>query len=758
DDDFGYSPDASIFSPTQITRRKSRVVRGQVISPSDQIERNQTYKSHFDKRIESLNYVSVESDVRFIYQKMRSERSFRVDDVRRWLTVILIGFFTALVAWAVHYFVEIIFNFKFSIMEYFVHFESHAEVHLGYLIYVSMNLSLVIIGSSVVIFLWPEAAGSGLPEVKSYLNGVRVPKALNIFTMITKFISVICSVSASLAVGPEGPMIHIGALIGGGFAEWKSRTFGFALPLMQNFRNSRDRRDFILSGSAAGIAAAFGSPIGGVLFALEETSSHWSQALTWRTFFGTMIATFTVNIFLSLVDEGRFNVKSTVIFDMGRSEGFTYYELPIFVILGVFGGCTGSIFTFLNVKLMKFRTKYLHFSKAMRMIEVMFIVILTSTVWFYISFLGGCRPREDGHRTSLVSFICPPNSYNEFASLFLVPPENAIRHLFYRGKTGEFGMLVPAVFSALYFIMSVITSGASIASGTFVPMILVGAGYGRFFGTAVKNLFPDLDIDPGTYALIGASSFMGGVSRMTISLTVILLEITNDLQYLLPIMLTLMISKWTGDFFSKPLYDAQIDVKNIPYLEGEPSFEMTKLRNIDVMVTPVCTIPIKATVGDIINTLQTTAHHGFPIVDEKKRYIGIISRSYLLLVLKYIVIGGRIELTQKEVQHYLEDLPRILLPPLLNQIEETHYEMTINLESFVNRSCLTVSDLTSVSVTFELFRSMSLRHLPVTNHKNEVVGFLTRKDLVHDRIEFYYEKNKHKIKPPKMMRSNKRRY
>lgn len=53
------------------------------------------------------------------------------------------------------------------------------------------------------------------------------------------------------------------------------------------------------------------------------------------------------------------------------------------------------------------------------------------------------------------------------------------------------------------------------ATGLFVPMILVGAGYGRFFGIAAKSLFPSLELDPGTYALIGAASFMGGVSRMT---------------------------------------------------------------------------------------------------------------------------------------------------------------------------------------------------------------------------------------------------
>ena len=51
-----------------------------------------------------------------------------------------------------------------------------------------------------------------------------------------------------------------------------------------------------------------------------------------------------------------------------------------------------------------------------------------------------------------------------------------------------------------------------------------------------------VNIYPGTYALIGAASFVGGVVRMTISLTVILIESTNEISYGLPIVLTLMVS------------------------------------------------------------------------------------------------------------------------------------------------------------------------------------------------------------------------
>ena len=53
---------------------------------------------------------------------------------------------------------------------------------------------------------------------------------------------------------------------------------------------------------------------------------------------------------------------------------------------------------------------------------------------------------------------------------------------------------------------------------------------------------------------------------MTISLTVILIESTNNIQYGLPIMITLMIAKWTGDYFNEGIYDIHILLKKIPLL------------------------------------------------------------------------------------------------------------------------------------------------------------------------------------------------
>lgn len=74
----------------------------------------------------------------------------------------------------------------------------------------------------------------------------------------------------------------------------------------------------------------------------------------------------------------------------------------------------------------------------------------------------------------------------------------------------------------------------------FVPMVVIGAAYGRFIGLILMYIYGSEFNDPGIFAIMGTAAFMAGVSRLTVSLTVIIIEITNDLANLLPIMLVIM--------------------------------------------------------------------------------------------------------------------------------------------------------------------------------------------------------------------------
>ena len=82
--------------------------------------------------------------------------------------------------------------------------------------FVLFNLCLNLIASWTCVFFEPAASGSGIPEVKGYLNGIRIPRVFNLRTLVAKFVSGTLCCSSSLPVGPEGPIIHIGGIIGAG--------------------------------------------------------------------------------------------------------------------------------------------------------------------------------------------------------------------------------------------------------------------------------------------------------------------------------------------------------------------------------------------------------------------------------------------------------------------------------------------------------------------------------------------------------------
>ena len=76
-------------------------------------------------------------------------------------------------------------------------------------------------------------------------------------------------------MGKEGPMVHTGACIASLLGQGGSRKYHLTWTWLRYFKNDRDRRDLITCGAAAGVAAAFRAPVGGVLFALEEAATWY---------------------------------------------------------------------------------------------------------------------------------------------------------------------------------------------------------------------------------------------------------------------------------------------------------------------------------------------------------------------------------------------------------------------------------------------------------------------------------------------------
>lgn len=424
--------------------------------------------------------------------------------------------------------------------------------------------------AGICVWIEPISGGSGIPEVKCYLNGVDLPRVVDIKTLFCKVIGVTCSVSAGLPVGKEGPMVHSGAVVAN-------------LVSSRSVRNDRQKRDFVTCGAAAGVCTAFSAPIGGILFALEEGASYWGPSVTWRTFFCSMVALttlYTLNSFGAAFGKVGFNKLfsfGNFIFEDGGSS-YAIYELGPFVAIGAMGGLIGAIFNDTNERITHKRIKHVNFSKQRRFLEVLAVSSLMSFVMFFLSLAWRkCTPipTDVTHRdqvdlyNQLVAFQCESGKeYNELASLLFTEPGQSIRFLFHIHQHA-FSTAALLLFFTFYISVAVLTYGIAVPSGLFVPSLLSGAAFGRLIGNIARLVYPNL-AHSNTYALIGAAAVLGGMARMTISLTVILLECTGNEQFVLPLMLTLMTARIVGSLFNDDLYHIHIHLKKgVQFLEAE---------------------------------------------------------------------------------------------------------------------------------------------------------------------------------------------
>jgi len=286
----------------------------------------------------------------------------------------------------------------------------------------------------------------------------------------------------------------------------------------------------------------------------------------------------------------------------------------------------------------------------------------------------------------------------------------------------------------------VVCYGSSVPGALFVPSLLAGAAWGRLIGSLLTQAMPALKIDPGAFALIGAASLLGGITRMTLALTVILIESTANKSFGLPLMMSLLVAKWVGDMFNHGMMEIAIEAKGIPLLGWDAPFTFRKFKARHVMkANPVC-LPMVVSLQKAVEVLQTNGHNGFPVINARGQFVGLILRSQVISIIKAQAfqvgdqIGARNRYRHLPNDAFLADYPRypsiseVLQKASINVADPTLF---LNLEPYLNPSPFVMRDESSLSRAFRLFRTMGLRHLVIVNVHNEVVGIITRKDLVH---------------------------
>ena len=736
--------------------------------------------------------------------------------ILRWALHVIIAVAVALVAVAVLGLTEQLEEGRKHLLHKIIKEKFEGEwflgIIVGYLFWVSSSAALVMVATAAVWFE-PAAGGSGIPDVMSFLNGVMRPKVVNLKTFVAKSISCICSVGGGLPVGIEAPLIHLGAIVGAGVTQARSRTLGCQTGLFRSLQTNTDRRDFITAGAACGVSAAFGAPIGGLLFVMEEVASFWDHSRSGHVFLGTMIC-YTIIAFLNSITRsstGYVGNGASVLFEVDiRIPLNITAVIPAFVLGGICGLAAG-VFTKLNIMAIQFRRRYIRPNLKYRLLEPTAIVVVYVTVMYLLAIIPPCQdtdlPDTDAtgstsnavhlgteNITLLNTVMCTKDGqYSPLGTLNLGMGKESIRHLFSRRTVNEFPAWSVAMFFIIYFTFASYTSGTHVSSGLVIPMLVMGASIGRIFGLFLVKSFTHGDsssyreseswMDPGVYALIGAGAFFGGITRLMLSICVIMVELSGDLHYLLPIMVAIVVSKAVADKIAKPLYHAQLHMDRVPFLPS--TWEESTLEEYtaaDVMSGELVVLREREYTSVILAALQTCSHHAFPVVtvpDEgplesdnplEGKFAGVVTREDIQLLLALPVLqqhhdeklathqvrDGRVldlaldhlstaarEVSQMTWGEWVEHQSSLFFTLGsgkrwhetwddaygLQEDKFANLPPVIDLSVIVNRSPYVVPLSFNLSLTYGLFRSIGLRHLVVVD--GEVpAGIITRKDLL----------------------------
>ncbi|RDY01196.1 Chloride channel protein CLC-d, partial [Mucuna pruriens] len=706
--------------------------------------------------VESLDYEVIEN------------YAYREEQAQRGKLYVSTGLAAVLINIAVENFAGWKFSVTFEIIQ-----KSYIA---GFVVYVLINLVLVYSSVYIITQFAPAAAGSGIPEIKGYLNG-----EIN----SSRIFGSIGSVGGGLALGKEGPLVHTGACIASLLGQGGSTKYHLNSRWFQVFKSDRDRRDLVTCGCAAGVAAAFRAPVGGVL---------WRSQLMWRVFFTSAVVAVVVRTAMGWCKSGKcghFGSGGFIIWDISElrsdlspfslylfssflfltgfifsgQEDYSFAELLPMAIIGVIGGLLGALFNQLTLYITTWRRNHLHKKgNRVKIIEACLVSILTSAISFGLPLLRKCSPCPDSDPTSgiecprppgmygnYVNFFCSKDKeYNDLATIFfntqvLNELDDAIRNLFSAKTINEYSSQSLLTFLVMFYALAVVTFGTAVPAGQFVPGIMIGSTYGRLVGMFVVKYYRKLNIEEGTYALLGAASFLGGSMRMTVSLCVIMVEITNNLKFLPLIMLVLLISKAVGDAFNEGIYEEQAQLRGIPLLESRPKYEMRNMTAKEACGSGrVVSFPRIVKVSDVVSILRSNKHNGFPVIEHTRSgeplVIGLVLRSHLLVILQSKVDFQHSPLPSdprgggRSIRHDSGEFAK----PVSSKgicIDDIHLssddlEMYIDLAPYLNPSPYIVPEDMSLTKVYNLFRQLGLRHLFVVPRPSRVLGLITRKDLL----------------------------
>ena len=380
--------------------------------------------------------------------------------------------------------------------------------------YISFGVTplLLIISFLLVQKIAPGASGSGIPQVMACVEKSHKHLGyyfLSVKIIVIKIASSCLGILAGGAIGREGPSIQISGAIAHNLARlFKRLDISFKYDQM------------LVAGAASGLAAAFNTPIGGIVYAIEELSHEHVRSFKDVLLLSVVISGFTAQVILG-------NYLFLGYPKISPYMQFSYISL--LCVLSLLCGVLGSIFALFLSRIILWR-----FSRSFKQQIVIVGLVGVVLVGSYILF--GERTIFSGRKS--IEYV-----------------------LFTNGEMSIFEAL-------MRFLAPTLTSMTGIAGGIFSPSLSAGATIGgylsQFFDPSLRTIM----------GLCGMIGFLTGVTRCPLTAFVLVLEMTDRRSAVLAMMLAAFFSSigahWLG---SKSFYELVVDrIKNdqaLPKSDGQ---------------------------------------------------------------------------------------------------------------------------------------------------------------------------------------------
>ncbi|MFH1680667.1 MAG: chloride channel protein, partial [Candidatus Eisenbacteria bacterium] len=364
-------------------------------------------------------------------------------------------------------------------------------------------------------------------------------------------------------------------------------AIGSALGHATRMSSSR-MKIFVACGAAAGIAAVFRAPVGGVLFAIEVILGSFAVAALAPVLISAVMA--------SVVASAAFG--NLPVFLVPAYNLASVWEIPLYALLGIVCGALSALFI-----------RVLYWSEDR---------------FDAASFPPYLKPAVGGLLLGLLAIFLPQILADGYPTITRALRGESVASLLF--------LLAFAKIAA-----TSVTLGSGNSGGIFAPSLFMGACLGGAMGGVFHQAWPEIAVQSGAYATVGMAALVAGTTRAPLTSMLIIFEMTNDYRVILPLMVSVALAVIVSSHISgESIYTLKLARRGIRLFAGRETNLMAQTAVESVMRRGAREIPSTASLSETRRILEESPEPAFPVVDDAGRLTGVLSRVDLMRAVEEI--------------------------------------------------------------------------------------------------------------------------